>query len=56
MENTINTFDELFDEERLTEQRMKEQKSDKDYNDEKEKCDNCGSYLNSHDHCTRCDY
>jgi len=42
-------------EQELRETRMKEQADKQDYNDEREKCD-CGAYLNSHDHCPRCDY
>ncbi len=41
--------------ESLKDSRLKEQKQNKDYNDEMEKCE-CGSYLNSHDHCPICDY
>jgi len=36
---------------RLTEQKLK-----KDYNDNHEKCNDCGTFLNSHDHCPTCDY
>ena len=36
-------------------QRMNDQRANNDYNDEREKCE-CGAYLNSHDHCPRCDY
>jgi uncharacterized paraquat-inducible protein A len=39
----------------LIEARLKEQKDNQDYNDEREKCE-CGTYLNSRDHCPRCDY
>lgn len=41
--------------ERLKDARLKDQKQQKDYNDEMEKCE-CGCYLNAHDHCPRCDY
>lgn len=40
----------------LLDNRLNEQKNNKDYNDEMEKCSDCGSLLNSHDHCPRCDY
>jgi len=46
---------EFFDNENLKDHRLKEQKWKKDYNDEMERCE-CGCYLNSHDHCPRCDY
>lgn len=40
--------------------RIKEQKENKDYSycddGRPEKCSDCGSYINSHDHCPRCDY
>lgn len=40
--------------------RAKEQKASKDYryeeNGEIETCSDCGSPINSHDHCPRCDY
>ena len=40
--------------------RLKEQKDKKDYAYEEngaiEKCDDCGSCINSHGHCPRCDY
>ncbi len=40
---------------RLNEQ---EQKKDYDYDEDgnPEKCEDCGSYINSHGHCPRCDY
>ena len=41
--------------ETIKENRLKEQKQKKDYNNEMEKCE-CGTYLNSHDHCPKCDY
>ncbi len=40
----------------LLDARLNEQKSKQDYNDEFETCSDCGSYLNYHDHCPRCDY
>ena len=40
--------------------RLKEQKDNEDYSYEDdgqiEKCDNCGSLINSHGHCPLCDY
>lgn len=39
----------------MRDHREQQQKQNKDYNQEMEKCE-CGSYLNSHDHCPRCDY
>ena len=41
--------------ETLKEYRLMEQKQKKDYNNEMEKCE-CGTYLNSHDYCPKCDY
>ena len=43
-------------EEALKDNRFKEQREKKDYNEDMEKCWYCGSYLNSHDHCPLCDY
>lgn len=43
-----------WDNERYS-QRLKEQQENDDFNDEREQCE-CGDYLNSHDHCPRCDY
>ena len=46
--------------EQVTEARLNEQRQKKDYdyleNGEIEKCDDCGSYINSHGHCPKCDY
>lgn len=36
--------------------RIAQQKLNNDYDDDMEQCDDCGSYLNSHGHCPRCDY
>jgi transcription initiation factor IIE alpha subunit len=40
--------------------RAREQKASKDYayeeNGKIETCSDCGSPINSHDHCPRCDY
>ena len=47
-------------EEELLERSFEEQKAKKDYSYQDdgsiEKCDKCGSFINSHDHCPRCDY
>jgi hypothetical protein len=44
----------------LEQQRLKEQKQNNDYDygfdGLPEKCDDCGSFINSHGHCPRCDY
>lgn len=45
----------------LFELRVKEQKEKRDYADRLddgslERCDDCGTPINSHDHCPRCDY
>jgi len=53
--NYISKEHEEF-EQANTQRRISEQKENKDYNDEMEKCDDCGSLLNSHDHCPNCDY
>ena len=45
---------EQFEQE-LFENRITEQKRNRDYDDDMEKCE-CGMYLNSHGHCPRCDY
>ena len=46
--------------EELKEQRLNEQERGSDYayleNGELERCDNCGGFINSHDHCPNCDY
>ena len=36
--------------------RIKEQEENLDFNEERERCNDCNSLLNSHDHCPRCDY
>jgi hypothetical protein len=43
-------------EEALKENIFREQKQNRDFNEDMEKCDDCGSYLDSHDHCPLCDY
>ncbi|WP_299116897.1 hypothetical protein [uncultured Winogradskyella sp.] len=52
----MKSIEQLKWEEELMNNRLKDQQQKKDYNEEKEKCLDCGSYLNSHDHCPRCDY
>lgn len=45
--------------EELYQQRLKEQDENDDFEwdgDEKELCSNCGTPINSHDQCPRCDY
>jgi len=44
----------------LFDQRIYEQKNKKDYdydeNGDIERCSDCGSYINSHGHCPKCEY
>lgn len=46
--------------EELTSERLKQQKQSKDYDvnedGEIETCSTCGTPLNSHSHCPKCDY
>tara|TARA_R110002012_G_scaffold39003_1_gene108206 strand:- start:1263 stop:1418 length:156 start_codon:yes stop_codon:yes gene_type:complete len=42
--------------EELRQHRLREQKNNNDYSSERELCDNCGAFINSHDHCPNCDY
>ena len=60
MEDLIDQHEIHKWKEELLEQAIKEQEKNADYsyetNGSKEKCDNCGCFINSHDHCPRCDY
>lgn len=46
--------------EELLRQRLKEQEDNKDYEidweGEYEECHTCGTFINTHGHCPRCDY
>jgi len=59
----MNIFDRYLieiEKEKLKDNRLKQQKQNNDYayelNGQIEKCNDCGSEINSHDHCPRCDY
>ena len=50
------TQDEFEYKEELRQNRLKQQKHNKDYNSERELCGDCGAFLNCHDYCPNCDY
>jgi len=49
-------YDQFIKEENERNTRLVEQERNKDFNEDMEKCDNCGCHLNSHDYCPNCEY
>lgn len=60
MKEFTNPFEIECCRQELLDQRQKKQKENNDYDyledGSPEKCDDCGSYINSHGHCPKCDY